>query len=840
MRIYGLREMCDVAPGVLQRLREAGIISHAGLAIASQGQDYCRSGAVHSTKRRGARLSGIVDLSALASREGVTATNPAKALGNSAPDRCSVSVEVRDQQTWEVHCTCSPEVGAPAALCVHAAALLYQWLAQPFAFASPGDEMPSAPASESTLEASAFADMDYKPARLSSPLLSNSPLYASSSMPPIHTADTLLQLQLGDLRAIAREYDAASPGPGKAEIVEAIMEKLRQPEAVRRMVGTLEKAQRQFLATLVLAGGYMNDEELRSLFERFSLGNPERLQQTLLTLQSKALLLRANSVMNMSFQARTSLNSSLLDINWYVPSEVRAALHIALPTTTFNIEGQNAPAQIAYAEAFQLLPDLLLVARALDGYPVEREDRRNDRGRRITGNLARDVNAQSGDGSTALPAPAGLPPAPLLAHLQTLVPRSPAFLRFAYHVLRLPDILYVENEAGSNGSAPLRMLPNATTLLLGMSRSEVLFELFTQWQRESSYREIFELQEEGLRLRCRATPMNQPVLRAGELETESKAARQALLSLLAQAPTQQWIDFIAFARLVYRLNPTFLQRRQRAFPAPHWWIEQEEGRPLQPAQWNDWQRAEGPYLAQLLQGPLHWWGISDLAFKDDGRLQAFRLTALSELLLRGEPAEARLIATPIAPPASAAPMYDPSLDGAAAHTSFINAGSTYISVSEQDELLLLSSFENWPVIQLVERFARADGVRAGRLCYRLTPASLSEALNRGESFAPLLELLRRAAQPVDGKQEHSALARLLHQLEQRLANYGRVRLYTDATLLEVADGLAMRELALTTSIEKQVIHSIHPTLMLIRKQGGEQLVEELKKRGQAPLLHEEG
>src|SRR5579859_4414621 len=179
MRIYELREMYDVAPGVLQRLREADIISRAGLAIASQGQDYCRSGTVHSTKRRGARLSGIVDLSTLASREGVTATNPVKVLENSTPDRCSVSVEVHDQRPWEVHCTCSPVVGTPAALCAHAAALLYQWLALPFTFVSSGDGMPSSPASESALEASALADMDNKPARLASPLLSSSPLYAS-------------------------------------------------------------------------------------------------------------------------------------------------------------------------------------------------------------------------------------------------------------------------------------------------------------------------------------------------------------------------------------------------------------------------------------------------------------------------------------------------------------------------------------------------------------------------------------------------------------------------------------------------------------------------------------
>ena len=82
-------------------------------------------------------------------------------------------------------------------------------------------------------------------------------------------------------------------------------------------------------------------------------------------------------------------------------------------------------------------------------------------------------------------------------------------------------------------------------------------------------------------------------------------------------------------------------------------------------------------------------------------------------------------------------------------------------------------------------------------------------------------------------------AEALHQLERRIANYGRVRLYTDVTLLDVADTLTMRELAATTSIEKQIAHIIHPTLMLLNKQGGEQLIEELKRRGQTPLLHED-
>src|ERR1700730_6185528 len=97
--------------------------------------------------------------------------------------------------------------GASATMCAHAAALLYQWLAHPFTFASSVDALPSPPAPESAIEASTFADMSYKPARLLSPLHSSSALHTSGSVPALNTADTLLQLALGDLRAMAREYD---------------------------------------------------------------------------------------------------------------------------------------------------------------------------------------------------------------------------------------------------------------------------------------------------------------------------------------------------------------------------------------------------------------------------------------------------------------------------------------------------------------------------------------------------------------------------------------------------------------------------------------------------------
>jgi hypothetical protein len=536
-----------------------------------------------------------------------------------------------------------------------------------------------------------------------------------------------------------------------------------------------------------------------------------------------------------------------------VPSEVRAALHVTLPITPFTVEAdgdQNAASQkVQHVEPYSLLTDLLLVARALDGKQLEYDGKSNEDGAR-TGGIIRSLNPLPVDGSIAVPAPNGTPSTQLLESLQAIVPRPLPFLRFAIRLLRLADILYFESDANdigkpSNafegdtsflanssydrleasgfrvlqqnrykdgaGTSVLHALPNAAELLLGSNRTEVAHELFIHWLNRTSYDELIDLQEEGLRLRCRATPLNQPALRTGELEIENRDARQTLVKLLTQAPTDQWINFSAFARFVYRLNPAFLQRRQRQFPSPHWWIEQEEGRPLHPAQLSDWMRAEGRYLTQLLQGPLHWWGICDVALSPDERLLAFRLTPLANSFLNGISMDARLTAPETSP---------------------------IIDVSETGDLFIPCTFANWPLIELIERFAEVKGVHAAQLCYRLTPGSLSEAFSRGESPTVLLELLHSAAEYQHSIAPDSPLARLLAQLERRIASYGRVRLYTDASLLEAADQQILRELSATTSLNEQIVRSVHPTMLILKKNAIERLMDELKRRGQVPLLHD--
>lgn len=813
--------MDDVVPSSLQRLRAADIIRMAGLAVASMGQEYCRIGAVRATMRRGAKLLGIVDTSHLGdvSPPGTTGSTAAADQGLLEQYRCSVEVEIQGSSTWHASCTCSPNT---VAMCRHAAALLYQWLAHPNAFVTPSSSdfrtsSRTAPAKrEGGNQATGGQGRALQSARQGGQVAYTVKMRGPT--PSANLVDILSQNGLSELRGIAREYDIATGGQHKQQLVEAIAGALRQPELVRRSASTLEKPQRQLLATLTLAGGSLSDEDLRSLYERFSFGPADSLQGILLSLQSKGLLFRTS--LNSSPQQRIGLSGMLYDVGWYVPAEVQAVLRVSVPITPFDVEkkadvgdGHADHIQIQQVEAYSLLADLLLVARALDGYRMEHSDERDERagGMRSMNTLAtlRSFSAGAHDETTLVAPPGGLPPATALERLQSDVPRTAQFLRFAFRLLRLADLLH-KDDGGMPGS--LRLLPNAARLLLGPASAEVARDLFELWLTHAGYEELFDLQEEGLQLKCRTTPLNNPILRPGELEAENSEARQLLVALVAQAPLNQWVSFSAFARFIYRLNPTFLQKRQRLFPSPHWWLEQEEGRPLQPAQMGDWMRAEGHYLARLLRGPLHWWGISDLALTGDGRLLAFRLTPMAGLLLNGvEPVEQEV---------EEAQERAPVLD-----------------VLETGELLVESRADSWPLIELIEDFAEVAGVRGGRLCYRLAPGSLAEALGRGQQPGNLLKLLRKIAK--DEEDSNSPLSCLLAKLEGWIASYGRVRLYTGVSMMEVADNLVMRELSATTSLEEQIVKSITPTLMILTKQGMERIVEDLKRRGQSPLLHEE-
>jgi hypothetical protein len=869
--------MENIVPGTLQRLRAADIIRMAGLANASLGQEYYRSDTVRNMSRRGGLLAGIVDLSPVAHG---TSSKPVQRL-------FSVEVELVGEESirsWKSTCSCSSDEhgqeqkegkvqeAIPALLCMHVAALLYQWLAQPSLFTTfdtssslvlPGKAIQSVThphehyemlgksetvGVKSTLknresDVTTGGNMEKEQTEEQTRSL---PLQQRYSIGPTlagNLQSLLSQSSLSELRAIAREYDLVVSGVPRQQLAEAIQAELKKPDIVRRIATTLEKPQRQLLAALILAGGAMSDDDLRGLFERFSLGQPSQLQHVLLTLQSKALLFRTS--LNASNIASRSnhgiMNSTLLDIGWYVPLEVCNALRVSVPITVFDVtnsaeqdSGNGEPQQalakqglkLQLAESSGPLSMLLVVARLLDGYAPATTETWYERAELKRPpdpiSLAHTQGLRSTDGSVAIAPPEDLPSSSLLLDLQEHIQQQLGFLRFIIRMVHGADLF----EKSDGKPAILRLHSAAAERLLGPDWTKTLRTLFEFWLIQTSYGDLYDLTEEHLRLRCRATSLGQPVLRSGELEAENSHARQSIVALLAQTPLDQWINFSSFARFVYRLNPLFLQQRQyagqaRSLSAPQWWLELDEGRPLRPLQLSDWQRAELVYLMRMLAGPLHWWGICDIATSADGRLRAFRLTPTAGWLLNGSPFD---------------------VEKAQKENNDYQRCAASLQVTDDGAgLLIASSVQNWSVIQLLETFAEPVGVQQELLCYRLSAAAFGLALGRGLRPLVLLQLLRLAA---DMKADSDARqAQLFSQIatrfEQWFAGYSRVRLYTGVTLLETADLAVMREVIATTSLEGKVVQNIHPTLCIVRPNVIAQIVDELKQRGQSPLLHDE-
>ncbi|GCE05449.1 hypothetical protein KDAU_27780 [Dictyobacter aurantiacus] len=721
-----------------------------------------------------------------------------------APRSYTVEVELTGATSWHSSCSCD-ESGE--LLCAHGAALLYRWLAQPAGFEpriqpSAAQEKP-VPRPSPTASRPSTAREALKAESLPNPPANNAVRYSPDLV------NILVQIGLGELRGIAREYNLATNGLSRQQLAEQIVRAMKQPDVVRKVATTLEKPQRQLLAALSLAGGLVHDDDLRGLFERFSLGQPAQLQRALLALQGKALLFRVNSF-NADLLARNGGPGDLLDIGWFVPAEIRAALRVFVPVTSFDPEQPDEHKGLPRVQdlpPLRILADLLLVARALDGMRIEPEDAWPAAPASEPEQPVIHPNTAGSSHTALLSQPKELASPALLEALKKKVSFAPSFLRFAIQVLLLAGIVQrPEREAPF-----LRILPDAAQLLLGSNQAEVLSDLFKLWLQSPSVAELFALQEDGIRLLCRMTPLNVPLLRAGELAEENADARRTLVDLLAQAPIGQWMQFTAFSRFVYRLNPLLLQRRQRLLPAPHWWLEAETGKVLKPLHLGDWQRAELLYVARLIMGPLHWWGLCDVALSSQGRLLAFRMTAVARWLLHNIPLDLEIPdeeATPDTP-----------------------------EVLENGQVLLPSSARYWPIIQLFEQCAEATGVARSQLRYRFTPQALSQALSQGYQMTRLLEVLRQLV--ARSPQEEGPAAQLLARLERWLAGYGRARIYTGVTIVEAIDTSVMRELTATTSLDEYVIRSLHPTIVVVKPDATERLSDELKRRGQSPLIYNE-
>jgi len=361
--------------------------------------------------------------------------------------------------------------------------------------------------------------------------------------------------------------------------------------------------------------------------------------------------------------------------------------------------------------------------------------------------------------------------------------------------------------------------------------------------------------------------------KATDLYREWRAGRLAVLRFLSTLKENCWVSPDAFLAALFEINPNLLHTLSATSV---WWLESLKTKKQFGTTFDDWRQSHGQFVLAALEGPLVWLGIVSLGYQDD-RLEAFKLTDIGAFVLgrrstlRFDPSPGGEYTTPqnVRSPAFQADETRPTEDipeMAAIHPicSFgddltITLVPNYVPVQLHDLLRSIGKLEEVTPERFVYRIT-ADGVRQwtessvsanaadGRHPRHSThPAQPSTHEGQETPIEALIALLnelcradRRHPSAVDAYVACHAQTGVPAAWQEKLRtwsqNYGKLHVYEDITLIELADDYALQELIASTLLSKYLIYQFSPRLIAIQPDAVDILVQEMEKRGYTPRM----
>lgn len=287
-----------------------------------------------------------------------------------------------------------------------------------------------------------------------------------------------------------------------------------------------------------------------------------------------------------------------------------------------------------------------------------------------------------------------------------------------------------------------------------------------------------------------------------EFRSELVRMHHMLLRFLATSGESGWYTLDETLIALRALWPELqhpLESDSRQWLGPGWWLAwRQDQRELHRGNEQDWDTAQGGILCILLQGPLYWIGLVDLALEGN-QLHAFRPRGLYDWVWDRSGSEAELITA------------QPSL-----------------SVDEATRTIVVHPASVPPQAHtLLGRVARLESTLPGYFVYRLDAHVTHATFEHGETLADL-----RAAW------EHVMPVPMPAMVDKAISewwsHYGQVRLYEGLALIELEDDVTLRELEASTSIGAHIVARLSPRLVLVRDGDVDVLLQELSARGLTP------
>ena len=302
------------------------------------------------------------------------------------------------------------------------------------------------------------------------------------------------------------------------------------------------------------------------------------------------------------------------------------------------------------------------------------------------------------------------------------------------------------------------------------NRAVSKIELIRYWRNSETYNEINETNEINV--------LSSPAFKKSD-------PRNKIINYLYEVYPDTWISINGFIEAIKKIQPDFLRG---SFDEEHGLLTDADGNDLSGL--GSWFQLEGAYINFLLQGPLRWLGIVQLAFEDKAmeKPSAFRIS--KEMLFFLIESEQETISEEIKiKPNLESAFPTISKDGAITNTAKVPRYFRYMAL----------------------RYSDLEKIQKDTCIYRITPLSLANAEKSGLSKLSLLKLLQRFS-------NNKVPPSLKNMLSSNEGVSVPATIYS-GIILTVPDKEVLDELMSVSRFDKWILQQINPTSVLIEKKG---------------------
>jgi hypothetical protein len=397
-----------------------------------------------------------------------------------------------------------------------------------------------------------------------------------------------------------------------------------------------------------------------------------------------------------------------------------------------------------------------------------------------------------------------VPVAPLqdedLARLAARTGQSTWAVGFGLHLLVALGLV--------RGAQRLELDEERWQAFLAAAADERAARLCRAWLETTSWSELALVAGAGGPFQVRG-PLGSSVGRAPLLVSHVAALRRLSARCVGLLAPNIWYDPASFTATIDSLAKLALPERSTDYWSHETldklaWGLVDRRHPRQPLALRrpeDRARVYGTLVAALLEGPLAWLGLVEVATDRDGP-RAFRV----------RPAAGVLMGRPIGQPPSPATVI----------------------VGDDASVLVSSGTADASVHSLLARVGELAGGSAEGLRYTLTAERVQAAFDNGLSGPELVRFLEE-------RSSKRVPRRVRSRIERWWASYGSVRLYDELSLVELSQEILPAEvLAAVPALRKHLVYAISPRLLAVEPTAADAVVAELVRLGYAPRIVEGG